>query len=83
MEVVLCFDASSESVGPAGDDKGFSRLAGMYIAFEGGYQVEVGHRRGRDPPDGLGTENPSLKPTGGQDGDPSVMIPIWLSAQIR
>ena len=30
------FDASSESVRPARSDKGFSRLGGLPIAFEGG-----------------------------------------------
>ena len=30
------FDLSAESACPAGGDKGFSRLGGLHIAFEGG-----------------------------------------------
>ena len=35
------FDASSESVCPAGGDKGLAGLGGYHIAFERGQQVDV------------------------------------------
>ena len=35
------FNPSPEPVGSAGGDKGFSRLGGLHIAFEGRQQVDV------------------------------------------